>query len=138
MTPWTVAHQASLSMEFSRREYWSGLPFPSLEELPNPGIKPLSPAWQADSLLFELQGSLFTHSLPQLYSLSLPSDFPGGGSGTEPVCQCRKCKRRRFRLWLRGSPGGGHGNQLQDSSLKGPMDRGAWLAMVHRVAKSRT
>ena len=40
VTPWTVAHQASLSMEFSRQEYWSGSPFPSPEELPNPGIKP--------------------------------------------------------------------------------------------------
>ena len=57
-TPWTVAHQVSLSMEFSRKEYWSGLPFPSPEELPNPGIDPWSPAWQADSLPFELQGNL--------------------------------------------------------------------------------
>ena len=55
--PWTVAHQASLFMEFSRQEYWSGLPFPSPEELPHPGIKPWSPASQADSLPFELQGS---------------------------------------------------------------------------------
>ena len=52
VTPRTVAHQASLSMEFSRQEYWSGLPFPSPEELPNPGIEPWSPVWQADSLLF--------------------------------------------------------------------------------------
>ena len=50
MTPWTVAHQAPLSMGFSRQEYWSGLPFPSLGDLPDPGIKPGSPAWQADSL----------------------------------------------------------------------------------------
>ena len=50
----TVAHQASLSIEFSRQEYWSGLPLPSPEKLPNPGIKPWSPAWQADSLPFEL------------------------------------------------------------------------------------
>ena len=50
VTPWTVAHQAPLSMEFSRHEYWSGLPFPSPEDLPNPGIKPRSPALQADSL----------------------------------------------------------------------------------------
>ena len=55
--PHTVAHQASLSMEFSRQEYWSGLPFPSPEELPNPGIKTWSPASQADSLLFELKGN---------------------------------------------------------------------------------
>ena len=49
-TPWTVACQASLSMGFSRQEYWSGLPFPFPGDLPNPGIKPGSPALQADSL----------------------------------------------------------------------------------------
>ena len=43
-TPWTVAHQAPLYMGFSRQEYWSGLPFLSPGDLPNPGIKPLSPA----------------------------------------------------------------------------------------------
>ena len=41
-TPWTAAHQASLFLEFSRQEYWDGLPFPSLGNLPNPGIKPAS------------------------------------------------------------------------------------------------
>ena len=49
-TPWTAAHRASLSMEFSRQEYWNGLPCPSPGDLPNPGIKPRSPALQADSL----------------------------------------------------------------------------------------
>ena len=49
-TPWTVAYQAPLSMKFSRQEYWSGLPFPSPGDLPNPGIKPGSPALQADTL----------------------------------------------------------------------------------------
>ena len=43
-TPWTVAHQAPLSMEFSRQEYWSGLPFPPIGDLPDPGIKSESPA----------------------------------------------------------------------------------------------
>ena len=43
-TPWTLAHQDPLSMEFSREEYWSGLPFPTLEDLPDPGIEPMSPA----------------------------------------------------------------------------------------------
>ena len=42
--PWTVAHQAPLSMEFSRQEYWSGLPFPTPGDLPNSGIEPVSPA----------------------------------------------------------------------------------------------
>ena len=55
-TPWTVAHQAPPSMEFSRQEYWSGLPFPSPGDLPDPGIKPRSPALQADALISELPG----------------------------------------------------------------------------------
>ena len=55
-TPWTVAHQAPLSIEFSRQEYWSGLPFPSLWDLPNPGIEPRSPALQADSFPSEPPG----------------------------------------------------------------------------------
>ena len=46
-TPWIVAHQALLSMGFSRQEYWSGLSFPSLGDLPNPGIKLVSPALAA-------------------------------------------------------------------------------------------
>ena len=54
---WTVAHQAPLSMEFSRQEYWSGLPFPSPGDLPEPGIEPASPALQADSLPLSHQGS---------------------------------------------------------------------------------
>ena len=54
--PRTVACQAPLSMEFSRQKYWSGLPFPTLRDLPNPEIKPRSPALQADSLLSESPG----------------------------------------------------------------------------------
>ena len=49
-TPWTVTYQAPLSMGFYRQEYWSGLPFPSPGDLPNPGIEPWSPALQADTL----------------------------------------------------------------------------------------
>ena len=52
----TVAHQAPLSMKFSRQKYWSRFPFPSLENLPNPGIKPGSPAFQADALTSEPPG----------------------------------------------------------------------------------
>ena len=59
VTPWTVAHQAPPSMEFSSQEYWSGLPFPSPGDLPDPGIEPGAPALQADVLqsgnLLELQ-----------------------------------------------------------------------------------
>ena len=50
VTPWTVAYQAPLSMGFSRQEYWSGVPFPSSRDLPNPGIKPRSPALQTDTV----------------------------------------------------------------------------------------
>ena len=46
--PWTVARQAPLSMGFSRQEYWSGLPFPSPGDLPEPGIEPTTPALQTD------------------------------------------------------------------------------------------
>ena len=56
VTPWTAAHQVPLSMEFSRQEYWSGLPFPSPGDLPNPGIEPRSPTLQADSLPSEPPG----------------------------------------------------------------------------------
>jgi len=54
VTPWTAAHQALLSIGLSRQEYWSGLPFASSGDLPDPGIEPRSPALQADSLSFEL------------------------------------------------------------------------------------
>ena len=54
LTPWTVARQAPLSMGLSRQEYWSGLPFPTPEDLSGPRIEPGSPALQADSLSTEL------------------------------------------------------------------------------------
>ena len=53
-TPWTVAYQAPPAMGFSRQEFWSGLPFPSPGDLPDPGIEPRSPAFQADALTSEL------------------------------------------------------------------------------------
>ena len=59
----TVVLQVPLSMEFCRQEYWSGLPFPSSEDLPNPGIKYRSPELQADSLLSEPAGKPTTHLL---------------------------------------------------------------------------
>ena len=65
VTPWTVAHQAPPSMGFSRQEYWSGLPFPSSGDLPDPGIEPRSPALQADALTSEPSGK------PDGYTVSL-------------------------------------------------------------------
>ena len=55
-TPWTVVHQASPTMGFPRQEYWSELSFPFPGDIPDPGIKPQSPALQADSLLSEPPG----------------------------------------------------------------------------------
>ena len=59
-------------------------------------------------------------------------------SSKESACQGRRCRRGGFILGLGRSPGGGHGNPLQYSCLENPMDRGAWQATVHRVAKSWT
>ena len=56
MSPWTIAHQTPLSVEFSRQEYWSGLPFASPGNLPYPGIEPRSPALWADPLPSEPPG----------------------------------------------------------------------------------
>ena len=54
--PWTVAYQAPPSTGFSRQEYWTGLPFPSPGDLPNPGIEPGSPSFQADAVTSEPPG----------------------------------------------------------------------------------
>ena len=74
MTLWTVARRAPLSMGFLRQEYWrnTGLPFPSPGDLPDPGIKSTSPAWQVDSLQPEPQGK------PHELNNSSYADFPGG------------------------------------------------------------
>ena len=58
VTPWTITYQASLSMGFSRQEYWSGLPFPSPGDCPNSGIKPGSLTLQADALPSDPPGKL--------------------------------------------------------------------------------
>ena len=74
VTPQTVAYRAPQSMEFSRQEYWSELPFPSPGDFPNPGIEPQSPELQADALLSEppgkpsVQFSSFTQSCPTLFN----------------------------------------------------------------------
>ena len=76
-TPWTVAHQAPPSRGFSRQEYWSGLPFPSPGDLPNPGIEPRSPALEADALTSEPPGKKVG-----LYKEILKSCFPS------PILMC--------------------------------------------------
>ena len=100
MTPWIVAHQAPLSMEFSRQEHWSGLPCPLPRDLPDPGIEPKSPTLQTDSLRSEPPWK------PSVYhKYKLMPDIVGSG------------------LF-----------ELQELV----MDREAWHAVIHGVAKSRT
>ena len=78
------------------------------------------------SLLFWLKG---------LYYMTC-SSFPGGTSGKEPACHCRRHRRLGFHPWSERSPGGSNGKPLQCSCLENPMDRGAWRGAVYRVAKS--
>jgi len=76
VTPWTVAHQAPLSMGFSRQEYWNWLPFPSPGGLPNPGIKPRSPTLQAEALTSEPPGKPCTYVLVSRFSLKNRNIWP--------------------------------------------------------------
>ena len=72
------------------------------------------------------------------WSVFRDPEFPGGPSGKEPACQCRRRKRHGFYAWVAKIPGGGHGNPLQYSCLESPMDRRGWQSAVNGVAKSRT
>ena len=71
MTQWGVAHQATPSMGFSRQEHWSGLLFPSSGNLPDPGIKPRSPALQADSLPSETSGKLSSRAIKLCFRIKM-------------------------------------------------------------------
>ena len=64
VTPWTVVHQGPLSMGFPRQKYWSGLPFPSLEDLPNTGVKLASPALTGGFFATEPPGKPLSYSYP--------------------------------------------------------------------------
>ena len=78
MTPCTIAHQAPLSLGFPRQEYWNGMPFSFPGDLPDPGMKPKSPALQADSLLLSHKGSPKPLSGGILISSFLPSTVGQG------------------------------------------------------------
>ena len=132
VTAWTAAYQAPPSMGFSRQEYWSGLPFPSPGDLPNPGIKPRSPTLQVDSWLAEPRGKPpFTYkklimSMRNFFEKHIflsHTSFPGGSEV-------------KASAWNAGDPGSipgsgrapgeGNGNPLQYSCLENPMEGGAW------------
>ena len=105
VTPRAVAYQASLSMGFSRQEYWSGLPFPPLGDLPDPGIEPGSPALEADALTSEPH-----------------QDCPGCSVGKESACSAGDLSSIPG---LGRYPGEGNGKPLQYCCLENPMDREA-------------
>ena len=117
VTPWTVAHQAPLSMGFSRQEYWSRLPFPSPGDLLHPGIKPMSPASPASSgrfffLALRLLGSpsgLQSRKLGRPWWLSGASPADAGDFGLIPGSS--------------SIPGERNGNPLQYACLGNPTDR---------------
>ena len=112
------SYQAPPSMEFSRQEYWSTLPFPSPGYLPDPGIEPRSPTLWVDTLLSEPPGKFPCSSVGKLCACSAGDldSIPGLGR----------------------SPGEGNGNPLQYHCLENLMGRGAWWTAVHGVAKSGT
>ena len=69
------------------------------------------------------------------WCIVINASFPGGISGKEPACQCRRQKRQNSIHQLGRSSGGGHGNPVKYSCPENPIDRGGWWAIVHRVAK---
>ena len=84
-TLWTVAHQAPLSMGFSRQEHFTGLLCPPPGDLSDPGIE-------------HHMGVITIYILMQLFG------FPAGANGKESTCQCRRCKRHTFNPWVRKIP----------------------------------
>ena len=97
-TPWTIGYQAPLSMGFSRQEYWSGLPFPSPEDLPDPGIEPGSPALQADALTSEPAGK------PRVYSRGLEMYMGRREQGMiDGICGCRHNLGKKSKVRLCGT-----------------------------------
>ena len=94
---------------------------------------------QNPGYLLESRGSLwFLYSYKKVFFCLYFLGFPGGASGKEPACQHRRCKRLKLTPGSGRSPGGGNGSSLQNSSWENRMDRGAWWATVHGVAKSWT
>ena len=87
LTPWTVAHQTPLTLEFSSQKYWNGFPFPSPGDLPNPGIKPGSPALQADFYHLSHQGSPDAINTIQLSSDTVNHEMASDctGEGLSPT-----------------------------------------------------
>ena len=124
MIPRTVAQQDSLCKEISRKELWSGLPFPTPGDLPDPGVEhtsSVSPALQGDSL------STKPSEKPKM--ALVVKNTPASAGDLRVTGSVHR--------WGR-SPGEGHGNPLQYSWLENSIDRGDWWATVHSIIKSQT
>ena len=91
-TPWTVAYQAPPSMGFSRQEYWSGVPFPFTEDLPDSGIEPRSPTWQVDALPSKPSGFPLEKCKDYLNLLVVLFPVPP----TEEKLPCLQCTSMQF------------------------------------------
>ena len=140
--PWTAASQAPPSMGFSRQEYWSGVPLPSLNYLNNlvqkhllwlriPGVVIKRIKTLIAVLIHERKSDFILGGNPFLLG-----SFPGGSVVKNPLNNAGDTGDSGLIPGPGSSPGGGNGNSLQYSCLKNPMDRRAWWATVHGVAKS--
>ena len=110
-----MPHQAPLSMGFSRQEYWSGLPFPSPGDLPDPGIKPKSPALADRFFTIEPSGKPICYNkLTGFPDGSVVKNLPANEEDLGSI------------PGLGRSPGEGNGKSLQYSCLGNSMDRAAW------------
>ena len=85
MTPWTITCQASLSMEFPSQEYWNRLSFPSAAYLPDPGIEPVSPELQVDSLPLSNLGTRGKQTTWVLIRVAMPRTFKQGTGNEKEI-----------------------------------------------------
>ena len=153
MTPWTIAHQAPLSMEFSRQEYyWNGLPFPSPGDLPHPGIKPRFHTLQANFTNWATREATTTACIVNNHYehfLLLLLQFNAKRTGAKKnwaslMAQMVKNLPAMQETWVQSLgwedalEKGMATHPLQYSCLENSMDRGAWRPTVCWFAKSRT
>ena len=147
MTLWTVAHQAPLSMGFSRQEYWSGLPLSTSGDLPDPGIKPgllLNPllhCWMLPTIWHMLVSliSFLTNFTPTLYSVMYIYNT-SWASLVAQLVNNPPAMQETLVQFLGQEDALQKGLATHSSILvwRIPMDRGAWWATVHGVSKSWT
>ena len=147
-TPWTAAYQAPPSTGFSRQKYWSGVPFPSprdthLSSVPlDLGFRSFTCHLEYNLSIFKCGHTLYVIGRRQWHPT--PVLLPGKSHGWRSLVGCSPWGREELdtteRLHFHFSLsciGEGNGNPLQCSCLENPMDRGAWRATAHGVAKVR-